>query len=415
MGNSTLQITETSYRINALKELTSNNVNYALIRKPRENEVDGDIDIIVHDISTEHMLLIKLGYLLYKKSERSTKYLKYINTSNSWIHLDVHEKIFFGKLYTSDTFESDLLNNKYLDENNIYRIKEKDEIILTLLHVVYNKNTIDPEYQSRFDNFNLDIESADFEKYSFLPFEIGQFLNTTIDSLIQFYSKKHIEARRNFKIFNKIIIRIYNRINSTIKSKGAIVFLGPDGSGKSSLISAFSSLNWPRVKNTYMGPTSEIEALPIILQGLIFFDDVRRNSKHALIRNSARIGWHITCFIDFYTRLIKNLWFLGSNGVVFYDRYPYDMYFRKPTRFNEWIYMKFFPKPSFVFLCAGDSEIIYSRKLEGENPIKVQKTIELYRSKLNLYNIPYFELNTTKNSLENNVNLILNNLIRILS
>jgi len=52
-------------RDKSLLELTKNNLNYVLLRMPKLSEPNGDVDILVKDISEASNLLIKLGYLCF--------------------------------------------------------------------------------------------------------------------------------------------------------------------------------------------------------------------------------------------------------------------------------------------------------------------------------------------------------------
>jgi len=160
-----------------------------------------------------------------------------------------------------------------------------------------------------------------------------------------------------------------------------------------------------------MGPCDKNSMNPVLYKLLIIIGNQRdRYKKRSVIGIVARILWIITCYIDYWVRFLANIWFVGSKGFIIYDRYPLDMYIRTPTWLNENIFMKFFPKPKVVFLCVGDVMKIYERKLELKSPKEVADVIELYKEKLGRYNIPFIEVDTTENNLEDCVKLILNNL-----
>ena len=106
--------------------------------------------------------------------------------------------------------------------------------------------------------------------------------------------------------------------------------------------------------------------------------------------------WHTLCYLDFLERVWRHTWFRSKKGIVIYDRYACDVYFRRPERWREILYIKLFPKPRFVFLCVGDPELIYQRKSEELTVEDIGNTIELYRKKLPEHNIPFVEINTTE-------------------
>ena len=142
-------------------------------------------------------------------------------------------------------------------------------------------------------------------------------------------------------------------------------------------------------------------------------DKVRsKRKKTSIIGMLSRIGWQITCYLDFIERVYRHIWFWGSGGVVLFDRYACDMYFRKPTKVNEIIFLKFFPKPRFVFLCVGDAELIYKRKPEELSVSDIGNTIDLYRKKLKQHNINFIEINTTLLSPEEVIDTAVLDLIK---
>ena len=220
------------------------------------------------------------------------------------------------------------------------------------------------------------------------------------------YFPEHDKKIKNF------VKRLMNRISSFFCFQRGVAILGPDGSGKSTLINPLSKLQWPSVRKQYMGPCSKEDMNEVIFNFLNFFSKIRNKySKRNLIGIVSRIMWVVICYLDFINRYFRHNWFHGSNGLIVFDRFPCDMYFRKPTILNEIIFLKLFPRPKHVFLCVGDSKIIYDRKKELNSPIQVTKTINSYRKMLTKYKINFHEIDTTKLTIEMSNYFILKTLI----
>ena len=249
-------------RHSSLIELTKNDLNYVLLRKPKLSEPNGDVDILVKDISQASNLLTKLGYLCFSKGKNNAKFLRFDNDLDKWTHLDVQSNIKFNQFWTPDSFTDLLLNSKVLNEG-VNILVSYHEKIITILHAGVNKGFYDKEYFERISNLDFIKFEKYIDVYSFLPINLKELLNL-VDSftkgeikeieLISFL-KKHFP--RHNKKTKKFIYRFVNRISSFFHLQRGVAILGPDGSGKSTLINPLSKLEWPSVRKQYMGPSSK--------------------------------------------------------------------------------------------------------------------------------------------------------------
>tara|TARA_Y100000385_G_C13104568_1_gene646717 strand:+ start:4379 stop:5650 length:1272 start_codon:yes stop_codon:yes gene_type:complete len=406
-----------SVRDESLKELTKNNLNYVLLRRPKLCEPNGDVDILVKDISEANKLLIKLGYMCFSKGKNNAKFLRFDHDLDKWTHLDVQSNIKLKTFWTPDSFTNILLNSKVI-ENGIYVLVSSHEKIITILHAGVNKGFYDKEYFERISCIDISELEIFIDSYSFLPLNTKVLLNL-VDAftkgeikesvVINYLNKYFPEHKKTLKNYTN---RLINRISSFFCFQRGVAILGPDGSGKSTLVKPLSKLEWPSVKKQYMGPSSKEDMNPFFFNLLNYFSKIRdKTSKTNPIGVSSRIMWVVICYFDFLDRYFRHNWHYGSKGLIIYDRFPCDMFFRTPTFINELFFLIFFPKPKFVFLCVGDSKTIYDRKKELHSAKEVEDTILLYRKKLNKYRINFQEIDTVKTNIYMSNRIILKTLI----
>jgi len=408
----------TSLQHQALQKLTLLDCQFALLRGASTLDINGDIDIVVNDIDKCKVVLDSLGYILFECSLYNHKYIKFDKNFREWIHMDIHTAICVANIVAPRSYTKEIINTSFIDENKIPRLNESHELVLLFLHVALNKGFIVKKYRNFIYNFDLDNLMNIEKNYDFLP---GQFIEYyKIIKDLQKREINEIDAIRfvinQFPLFmpakSNFLRRFYRRAASFINGNKVIAFLGPDGSGKSTVVDSLIKLRWPIIRGQYMGPGRMDEIRLSFKNMLMFFDKIRRKSnKSSIIGMLSRILWQVICYIDFLERVYRHIWFWGSKGVVLFDRYACDMYFRKPTKINEIIFLKLFPKPKHVFLCVGDAELINKRKPEL-SVSEITNTIDLYRKKLKQYNINFVEINTTHFSSEGVIDKVVLDLIK---
>lgn len=404
---------------NFLASLGSVGVRYALIREPEHWNDSGDIDILVQDIEKLSAVLKSWGCLEFSTSNNNRKYLKHDESTGWWTHLDVFSDIRFGEIDAPAGFVDALLASAGTGRDGVSRLHPHDETILLVFHAALDKGDFGQKYMWRLSQADLAQLSERSALYKFLPMPLGKYLK-----LINEIKSGEITDEDAIKRIKasfphcgssgaSLLARSVRRLKQLMRGNRAIVFLGPDGAGKSTITESVAGLRWPKIRCQFMGPARADAMNPSFASILAMFDSLRKKyAKGNPVGLLARAAWQIVCYVDFLERLYRHKWFMGSGGVVIFDRYACDMYFRKPTWLNELIFLKFFPKPRFVFLCTGDAEAIHQRKPEL-SVYQIESTIELYRKKLSQYRINYEEIDTTRNksyvNIKNVVSYMINN------
>ena len=407
-----------SFHQTALKELRQEKAEFLLLRGPECWLTAKEVDLLARDEKSIDRLLKKLGYFCYSKNGIHRWYLRYEEAEKSWVHLDVHVGIELGKITASHSFIDFLFSEVKEDEFGIPHLEKGVQAILLLLHSLIDKRKVDDRYKRII--LNIDRSAArKLEKFFLLPQPIDTYLQW-----VELFKKGDIQERKLVELvlqsFNikqgkswlTFPHRSFKRIVRMILGSGTIAVLGPDGAGKSSILRQLVSLPYIEIRGQYMGPgrVSEINSLLNLV--IVYFARIREKySKKHPFGVLARVLWHSVCYVDLLDRKWRHLWHIGKEGIVLFDRYACDIYFRKPEWFSEFLHMKAFPKPRFALLCVGDTLKIHSRKPELTIS-ELNSTIDLYRKKLRQHKIPYIEINTTELSINQSVEFVVSELTK---
>ena len=188
-----------------------------------------------------------------------------------------------------------------------------------------------------------------------------------------------------------------------IRSNMLVVFLGPDGSGKSTIIERLYNLDKNKYTSIYLGHQDDYR---IKKRRLITFNSYiervffQKYSNSTLRGRAVRL---ISIMLRYFNALKSLIDFIAQHEdrIVLIDRYPYDYFLREPNinggKFQQILFYYLFPRPELVVLLEGDPILINKRKAEL-TPIEITSAIARYKSFILERNIPAIFLNTTDNT-----------------
>lgn len=160
----------------------------------------------------------------------------------------------------------------------------------------------------------------------------------------------------------------------------SIAFLGPDGSGKSTLISGLTAQDLPFASTSYFH-------LKPVLKPKGHTDtpvkDPHQYEPYSVLKSYGKLMYFIFQYNWGWFRNIRPL--KKKNSLVIFDRY-YDDMMADPKRYRyggyeaalRWV-RRLIPRPDLYFVLTAEAEIIYGRKQEV--PLaELKRQIKAYRA-----------------------------------
>jgi thymidylate kinase len=425
--------------IDIFSKLKKEEVNYCVLRNYEElpYHVGHDVDILLSEDhkdlfdKTIDSLIKGSGWekvytrdkykfhtlILYKIEENNVQLLKF----DLWLELSWRGVPWIDSNYILSTKEV------YKD---VYIPRKGAEAAITVLKELTGGGNVPEKYYDKIINLSLEdkqgfISSLKpiFNKYAEDLYNNAS--NGRWDQIDTFKDeiKKRIFSNRNkrkkvSRVINYLTHESKRRIVSLFKPKGGLVaFIGPDGSGKSSVIELVTKrldIVYPE-KHMYhmrfgifpdlktgLGLTSvNKQKVAIEKDRTTNIGNQKVNSKPKMVRVIA--SWTVVLYytIEFFLAHIK-VWKTASrSGLVVFDRYYYDYFVQPAYRDLIWPFKKVLlfivPTPRAVIFLKADPEIVYKRK--GElNPTEIKTQNECF-SKILLDTKNSHIINTDSKSL----------------
>ncbi|NMH87634.1 nucleoside/nucleotide kinase family protein [Flavivirga algicola] len=280
---------------------------------------------------------------------------------------------------------------KKIDKNEI------TEVSFNYLRALFLKETIPCErvVKTCFKNWSSVVVEA-FETNN------KDLLLESIETL-----KKNIKVNTKLSYDDKIRnqIRILKRI---VKPTGvAISFLGPDGSGKSTIINGLKNKTLPFRKTAYF------HLKPIITDrnsASLATADPHKYAPYSKLKSYVKLLFFI---FQYNLGWVKNIWPAKvKSTLVIFDRYYDDLIVdHKRYRYGGYksiakLIRIFIPKPKLYFILTADADTIYGRKQEVERE-ELQIQIENYKALVDGKQYHHINANKPPHEIVNKVYKIL--------
>lgn len=371
---------------------TIKQLDYAVLRNGRDlpDCMGRDIDLYVNE--NHFSKLNNLISNLILKSENANcvkiqsryafnKYYIKIDNQEKYLTIDIWNTIHW---YSCEYFSAEnLLKNRELLDSGIYHLNPLSELYIKLVKgITQNKNLKDKyleEYLNLSDDGKIEISNI-FKDELGISFKA----ESSNDFLSQNYKKrirKHLLTKQILKLqFLNFFKFIFGWLRQLSNSTGKfIVFIGPDGSGKSSLIKSTIESDLPFTSLIYKYCRfGLIPRLSGKKKQVIDRTNVNAQVNRLSVANSSMPGkklniFHVLILLGYYgIELILGfpwLWIKkGLGDLVIMDRYIYDYYLLKEYTSVPNVFLKYYfylaPLPDIIFLPMANPDNIRKRKPE---------------------------------------------------
>jgi len=369
-------------------ELNKEAIDYCIMNGYEDypEEIGSDIDIVVNSYIEFEKILEqlskKLNFTIIQKMEHKHKVANFfvakeydgvssILSLDIYEHYVVKERLLFDSKYFLEDKES--LKNFYIPNS-------KKEFLYYFV-----KKIIKQDVEENIDQLiKLYQEDANFELYfkdnskhiheAFSNKDRNYFL--TNKKLLRSDLFNSTQPLTHLKVFEalRVVKRVLNPIGFEIS------FLGPDGSGKSTIIEELKTRELPfrRVDYFHLKPRlfgAKGDGKPVV-------DPHAKEAYKGLLSYLKLFHFMIDYIIGFFVKVLP---LKMRSSLVIFDRY-YDDILVDPKRFRYGgnlgfakFMRHFIPKPNLYFILTSNAEVIYERKQEVSFE-ELERQIEVYES-----------------------------------
>ena len=325
------------------------------------------------------------------------------------IFIKNESKFKFEKLIYKKKFYKRKLS-VFKDKNRFFYYNEtsKNKFIIDVAYQISFKKSFVTRYVLKIDKFK-DIKTN--SKIIFFIYYIGKILwekKNSINQINKFIFKPNFKNIRNKinitkKFKNKLLLEkflrnyFFKKFNINHNSlfdfnSNFILFLGSDGTGKSSMINNLNKELISKIFITSFGTAPKYWFSTYLSKLSLKFRYI--NSFYLLL-----------LFFDFLMKILK-IFIMAKNHFILIDRYPGYIFGQKRIFFN--LIKLILPRPKLIILLTASKKIRLKRK---PNELK-RDDYKKWENIINYYKLPTYKLDTSSSSIKTNTSKIIKYIFR---
>jgi len=209
------------------------------------------------------------------------------------------------------------------------------------------------------------------------------------------------------KIKRFVLYKLFG--NFQPRRKIRVVFIGVDGSGKSSTIAMLKKkIKCLKVATKYMG-WKNFKIFPIAI-----YENIIRPKKNLYLNNdrkAKKFGFFSLAIFYLELSIRYFVWMISAKDVIIFDRFFYDRLVRAKSSLLYKLFYYLTPKADLIFYLTASPKVLYQRKPEISvtNIKQIQNAFEKKKNDIN-----YIAIDTDKYSQEDVAKIVTENIFKYL-
>jgi thymidylate kinase len=400
--------------------------------------IDGDIDVLVDPqaITVVTNRLRDMDFVITEEAYPHYFALHFQKASGEWLKLDLVTDLYYGRKFRlpiNGNYREWVLGRRQ-PFRSFFKPAPEDEIVHLLLHSLLDKGFFKTDYQNRIHDLLTDnIHRSHLKRI--LDDLWGRSRGDYIISLLQNRKFGALEREKKRLVWNiikdlspraiyeaistfgtKVLHRVFGR-------KGLLIaFLGPDGSGKTTLALSLASNSIFPSRYVYMGadnyilPTSHL--IERISRGLRREQNAPKMTEEKIpilksllryLKETIKLCHDMAEFTARY--LFRSYRFYRKGYLVINDRYIYDLLLDRERfarhQIIQKVILKILPEPDLLLLLETSTRTMHQRK--GEHSLETLESMRQGYHSLKKH-FPNLQTIETDNSVTSSLNEIIGSL-----